>query len=80
VSVSIGKVRPYAEALFGGAHVNVNNGVGSDTSFATALGGGLDYRLLKPIAWRFQGDYVQTRFFGATQNNVRISTGIVLRF
>ena len=80
VSVSLGKFRPYAEALFGGAHVNVNNGVGSDTSFATALGGGLDYKIIKPIAWRFQGDYVQTRFFGATQNNVRISTGIVLRF
>jgi opacity protein-like surface antigen len=80
VSMSIGKFRPYAEALFGGAHVNVNNGVGSDTSFATALGGGLDYKIIKPIAWRFQGDYVQTRFFGTTQNNIRLSTGIVLRF
>ncbi len=80
VSFSVGKFRPFAEALFGGAHVNVNNGVGSDTSFATALGGGLDYKIIRPLAWRFQGDYVQTRFFGATQNNVRVSTGIVLRF
>jgi opacity protein-like surface antigen len=80
VSVSVGKFRPFAEALFGGAHVNVNSGIGSDTSFATALGGGLDYKIIRPIAWRFQGDYVQTRFFGATQNNVRLSTGIVLRF
>jgi hypothetical protein len=79
-SFSAGKFRPFVEGLFGGAHVNVNNGVGSDTSFATALGGGLDYKIIKPIAWRFQGDYVQTRFFGTTQNNVRISTGIVLRF
>ena len=80
VSFSAGKFRPFAEALFGGAHVNVNNGVGSDTSFATALGGGLDYKIIRPVAWRFQGDYVQTRFFGATQNNVRFSTGIVFRF
>jgi opacity protein-like surface antigen len=80
VSFSVGRFRPFAEALFGGAHVNVNSGVGSDTSFATALGGGLDYKIIKPIAWRFQGDYLQTRFFGATQNNVRISTGIVFRF
>jgi hypothetical protein len=80
VSVSVGKFRPFAEALFGAAHVNVNNGVGSDTSFATALGGGLDYKIIRPIAWRFQGDYVQTRFFGATQDNIRLSTGIVLRF
>ncbi len=80
VSVSVGKIRPFAEALFGAAHVDVNNGVGSDTSFATALGGGLDYKIIRPIAWRFQGDYVQTRFFDATQNNIRLSTGIVLRF
>jgi hypothetical protein len=80
VSVSVGKFRPFAEALFGGAHVNVNNGVGSNTSFATALGGGLDYKIIRPVAWRFQGDYVQTRFFGTTQNNIRLSTGIVLRF
>jgi hypothetical protein len=80
VSFSVGKFRPFAEGLFGGAHVNVNNGIGSDTSFATALGGGLDYKIIRPVAWRFQGDYVQTRFFGATQNNVRLSTGIVLRF
>jgi opacity protein-like surface antigen len=80
VSVSVGRFRPFAEALFGAAHVDANNGAPSDTSFATALGGGLDYKIIKPIAWRFQGDYVQTRFFGTTQNNVRISTGIVLRF
>ena len=79
VSVSVGKIRPFAEALFGASHVNAGS-VGSDTSFATALGGGLDYKIIRPIAWRFQGDYVQTRFFSATQNNVRLSTGIVVRF
>jgi opacity protein-like surface antigen len=79
VSVSLGRVRPFAEALFGAGRVS-SNGAGSDTSFATALGGGIDYRIIKPIAWRFEGDYVQTRFFGATQNNLRLSTGIVVRF
>jgi len=79
VSVSVRKFRPFAEALFGGGHVNTN-GFGSDTSFATALGGGLDCKIIPPVAWRFQGDYVQTRFFGATQDNVRLSTGIVFRF
>ncbi len=79
VSASVGKFRPFAEALFGAGHVNVN-GYTSDTSFATAIGGGLDYKIIRPIAWRFEGDYMQTRFFGTTQNNVRLSTGIVLRF
>jgi hypothetical protein len=78
-SVSVGKFRPFAEALFGAAHFSSNGG-GSDTSFSTAIGGGLDYKIIRPVAWRFQGDYVQTRFFGSTQNNVRISTGIVLLF
>ena len=79
VSVSVRKLRPFAEALFGAGHVNVHH-VNSDTSFATALGGGVDYKLLAILAWRLQGDYVQTRFFNNTQNNVRLSTGIVVRF
>ena len=79
VSVSVGKFRPFGEALFGAGHVNTN-GFGSDTSFATGLGGGLDYTIIRPIAWRFQGDYIHTKLFSVTQNNARISTGIVLRF
>ena len=79
LSMSIGKIRPFAEVLFGAGHINAD-GAGSDTSFATALGGGLDYKIIRLVAVRVQGDYVQTRFFGTTQNNVRLSTGIVLRF
>jgi hypothetical protein len=79
VSFSAGKFRPFAEALVGVGHVNAN-AAGSNTSFASAIGGGLDYKLMRVLAWRFQGDYVSTRFFGATQNNARLSTGIVLRF
>ena len=78
-SFSIRKFRPFAEFEFGVGHVNAN-AAGSNTSFATAFGGGLDYRLMRIVAWRLQGDYVQTRFFGSTQSNARVSTGIVLRF
>ena len=52
----------------------------SDTSFASALGGGIDYRLIHGIGWRVQADMLQTRFFSNTQNNFRLSTGIVLHF
>ena len=79
VSVSVAKVRPFVEALFGAGHVHVN-GITSDTSFATAFGGGLDYKLFPLLAWRVQGDYVHTHFFDVTQNNVRLSTGIVVHF
>ena len=79
VSFSVGKIRPFAEALIGVGHVDASS-AGTHTSFATGIGGGVDYRLMRLVAWRVQGDYVTTRFFGTTQNNVRISTGIVLHF
>jgi hypothetical protein len=78
-SASLGKFRPFAEFEFGFGHVNINSLV-SDTSFATAAGGGLDYRIIRPIAWRFQGDYVSTHLLGLYQNNIRLATGIVVRF
>jgi opacity protein-like surface antigen len=88
VSVNVGKFRPFGEVLFGVGHISANVGsslpdnfeMPKDTTLATAVGGGVDYRIIRPIAVRFQGDYIQTRFFGTTQNNVRLSTGIVLRF
>jgi opacity protein-like surface antigen len=79
VSVSAGKIRPFAEVMIGAAHVNAHT-IGSDTSFATAVGGGLDYKVIKLVAWRFQGEYVHSHLFNSAQNNVRLSTGIVLRF
>jgi opacity protein-like surface antigen len=68
--------------LIGAGHVSKSASPfsNSDTSFAYALGGGLDYHLIPLISWRLEGDMVQTRFFSNTQNNVRISTGIVIHF
>ncbi|MGB0034790.1 MAG: outer membrane beta-barrel protein [Candidatus Acidiferrales bacterium] len=73
------RVSPFAHVLIGGAHFS--GGGASDTSFATAIGGGIDARIAHGFSWRIiQGDYVITRFFGDTQNNARVSTGIVFRF
>jgi len=79
VSFPVGKFRPFGEFEVGVGHINTNAS-GSQTSFATALGGGLDYRIIRLVAWRFEGGYVSTRFFSTTQNNLRLSTGIVVRF
>jgi len=76
-SASVGKFRPFAEFEIGVGHVSESQ---TDTSLATAVGGGVDYKILHALAWRVQGDYVHTHYFSAGQNNVRISTGIVLRF
>jgi len=81
LSFPIGKFRPFGEAMFGIGHVNTGQGIStSDTSVATALGGGLDYKIIRILAIRAEADYVQTRFFSTTQNNFRLSTGIVFRF
>jgi|SRR5579872_2418399 hypothetical protein len=78
-SISVGKFRPFAEALVGFGHINTN-GFGSDTSVASGIGGGLDYKLIRLVAWRFQGDYIHTHLFNLAQNNLRLSTGIVIHF
>ncbi len=81
VSVPIGKFTPFAHALFGGAHISDSNGASnSDTSFSTAIGGGIDYKLIKGLAWRIQSDEQHTKFFNNGQNNLRLATGIVVRF
>lgn len=79
VSVPVGKFRPFAEAMAGVGHASAS-GVGSDTSLATGIGGGLDYRLLRFVGWRFEVDYIHTSLFGRGQGNARVSTGIVFNF
>ena len=82
VSVPILKFTPFGEALFGVSHVSGSTSgySNSDTSFAEVLGGGVDYRLVRGIGLRLEGDFLQTRFFDRTQNDFRLSTGVVLHF
>ena len=81
-SVSLGKFRPFAHVLLGASHISESSSgfSNSGTSFAYAVGGGIDYHLAPLIGWRLQADLLQTRFFSTTQNNARVSTGIVIHF
>lgn len=73
-----GRISPFGHVLVGVAHFA---GGAADTSLSAAVGAGLDWRIARQVSWRvIQGDYLATRFFGATQHNARISTGIVFRF
>jgi hypothetical protein len=73
------RISPFAHVLIGGAHYSAP-GYG-DTSFAAELGGGFDAKIAPAFSWRiFEGDYEITRFGGATQNNAKFSTGIIIRF
>jgi opacity protein-like surface antigen len=80
VSVPVGKITPFGEFFVGVAHVSSSGFSPTNTSWATALGGGLDYRLVRLVAVRLEGDYIRTNFFSTSQNDIRISTGIVVRF
>jgi hypothetical protein len=59
----------------------VFSSLGADRSFATAVGGGIDLRLIPFLRLRLvQFDYVRTQLHGATQNQPRISAGVVFHF
>ncbi len=87
------KLSPFAHVLLGGARLNStttlffplppsipNRFSSSNFDFALALGGGVDYKFRDRWAWRVQTDYLQSGFATRTQNNFRLSTGIVFQF
>ncbi len=81
VSVQVKRFRPFGEVLVGVGHISRSNGISdSDTSFANAAGGGLDYRIAGPVSARAQLDWINTRFYGEGQNGVRLTTGIAIHF
>ena len=79
---------PFGEFLVGAAHGDTHlTGDRAQTTFALALGGGVDVVLWKNVAWRFfEADYLLTNYSGpllspsAHQNNFRIGSGVVLRW
>jgi len=83
-----GRITPFGEVLFGVAHAgaSIAGTTASDNSFAMSLGAGVDYKLTDRFAIRpIKVDYLMSRFSetgngGNTQDNLRVSTGIVFRF
>jgi len=85
----IGRVTPFAQVLFGGAHDGSGaiSSPASANAFAMTAGGGVDVNATQHIGLRLvQAEYLLTRFQETvggnrlTQNNARISTGIVFRW
>jgi opacity protein-like surface antigen len=85
-----GKLTPFGQVLFGVAHDNrfAFGTLNTQNAFAMTAGGGVDYNLFRHLAVRaFQTEYLLTRFAVGTQttarhteNNLRVSTGFVIRF
>jgi len=89
VSMRHGKLKPFAQALFGGGHLTGSGDCDeseetcsfSENSFAMALGGGLDWAATEHIGIRIaQVEYFHTHFENIGQNGVRVSTGVVFSF
>ena len=82
------RVTPFAQTLFGVAHASGSGfGVtGTSNAFAASFGGGVDVKLFHRLSWRpAQVEYLLTRFPETTsnretQNNLRVSTGVVFHF
>ncbi len=86
------RVTPFVQALFGGRHFTDITSTGSTTplttannKFAMTAGGGLDVKVATHFSIRvIQAEYLlvratnQTTGAGQTNNNVRISAGIVI--
>ena len=83
-----GRISPFVHGLFGGAHESVgafSTAVffppGPQTAFAFAIGGGIDVKAAPFVSLRLiQLDYLHTRLYGGTQNQPRLSAGVVLHF
>jgi hypothetical protein len=74
-----GRISPFIHVLGGIGHV-YDNGF-SSTSFASAFGGGVDWRIAPLLSWRvIQGDDIITHYSGGVQHSARISTGLIIRF
>lgn len=83
------RVQPFAHVLFGFGHLTASrDSVGvhaAENGFALVPGAGIDLFVKESLAVRaFQFDFVRTNFdrsngLGTTQNNWRISAGVVFR-
>jgi hypothetical protein len=86
-----GKVNPFVHVLVGGAHAGFSPCTNcGQNGFTTLFGGGVDLKVNKAIAVRLiQADWVYYHFGSGPANNggsygesdnVRIATGVVIRF
>jgi len=83
-----GPVSPFAHVLIGAAHesIGASSSIGavipaSGNAFAVAAGAGIDIHAAPFLSVRpIQIDYLVTRFGSSTQNQPRVSAGLVLHF
>jgi len=79
------KSKFFVHGLFGKAQDRVNISTSISSHFesvgrAFGGGGGYDRDLTPRFTFRIQADYLRTQVFGATQGDIRATTGLVFHF
>ncbi len=79
------KSKFFVHGLFGKAQDRVDISTSIRNHFesvgrAIEAGGGYDRDLTPRFTFRIQADYLDTHTFGVTQNDIRVSTGLVFHF
>ena len=72
--------QPWVHVIVGGSHLQPQTSMGGRDSIGYMAGGGYDCRYSPRFSFRFQGDWMGTRYFGETQSNFQIVSGVVFHF
>jgi opacity protein-like surface antigen len=65
--------------LAGSTNFYAVNGTTTDNALAAAVGGGVQWNVTRQFALRTSADYVMSRFGGLSQNNIRVTLGLVFQ-
>jgi opacity protein-like surface antigen len=88
-TLSLPRIHPFVHALFGTVHgkaeivppIGFPSAIVTENAFGMAFGGGINVKATRHIWLRLiQVDYLRAQFTNNTQNDARISAGLVFRF
>jgi hypothetical protein len=71
---------PWGHVTLGRANVYPQTAFKSTGGLAIQAGGGYDYRMTPRLSFRAEGDWLHSRLFNTTQNNLKMVLGFVFNF
>lgn len=74
------KWEPWVHGLVGGLHMLPQTALGGKNGLAVQAGGGVDLRFNARLSFRMEGDYVRSRLYSQSQNNIQLGGGLVIHF
>jgi hypothetical protein len=77
-----GQFEPWFHVLVGLQHFRFTQGpiLGSNSAIGFMGGGGVDYKFAGRASWRFQADFIGTRFGSGIDKSYSFGTGLILNF